>query len=92
MMTELEKCRIEIENIDKQFVELFEKRMDVAARVAAYKKENDLPIYDKERETQLIQRNVKELKNEEYEILLRRFFLQVMELSRSLQLEIIKKQ
>lgn len=91
MMTELEKCRIEIENIDKQFVELFEKRMDVAARVAAYKKENDLPIYDKERETQLIQRNVKELKNEEYEILLRRFFLQVMELSRSLQLEIIKK-
>lgn len=90
-MTELEKCRIEIENIDKQFVELFEKRMDVAARVAAYKKENDLPIYDKERETQLIQRNVKELKNEEYEILLRRFFLQVMELSRSLQLEIIKK-
>lgn len=91
-MTELEKCRIEIENIDKQFVELFEKRMDVAARVAAYKKENDLPIYDKERETQLIQRNVKELKNEEYEILLRRFFLQVMELSRSLQLEIIKKQ
>lgn len=91
MMTELEKCRIEIENIDKQFVELFEKRMDVAARVAAYKKENDLSIYDKERETQLIQRNVKELKNEEYEILLRRFFLQVMELSRSLQLEIIKK-
>lgn len=90
-MTELEKCRIEIENIDKQFVELFEKRMDVAARVAAYKKENDLSIYDKERETQLIQRNVKELKNEEYEILLRRFFLQVMELSRSLQLEIIKK-
>lgn len=90
-MTELEKCRIEIENIDKQFVELFEKRMDVAARVAVYKKENDLPIYDKERETQLIQRNVKELKNEEYEILLRRFFLQVMELSRSLQLEIIKK-
>lgn len=90
-MTELEKCRIEIENIDKQFVELFEKRMDVAARVAAYKKENDLSIYDKERETQLIQRNVKELKNEEYESLLRRFFLQVMELSRSLQLEIIKK-
>lgn len=90
-MTELEKCRIEIENIDKQLVELFEKRMDVAVKVAEYKKDNNLPIYDKDRETQLIQRNVKELKNEEYEILLRRFFLQVMELSRSLQLEIIKK-
>lgn len=90
-MTELEKCRIEIESIDKQLVELFEKRMDVAVKVAEYKKENNLPIYDKDRETQLIQRNVRELKNEEYEILLRRFFLQVMELSRSLQLEIIKK-
>lgn len=90
-MTELEKCRIEIESIDKQLVELFEKRMDVAVKVAEYKKENNLPIYDKDRETQLIQKNVRELKNEEYEILLRRFFLQVMELSRSLQLEIIKK-
>lgn len=90
-MTELDMCRQDIEEIDKQLVELFEKRMEVAVKVAEYKKERNLPIYDKERESQLIQRNVKYLKNGEYEILLRRFFLHVMELSRSLQSDMMKK-
>ena len=67
-MNELEKCRKEIDEIDKQLMELFERRLDVAARVAEYKAENELPIYNGERESQVISNNVHRLKNNKYEI------------------------
>ncbi|MBE6060377.1 MAG: bifunctional chorismate mutase/prephenate dehydratase, partial [Clostridium sulfidigenes] len=40
-MNEIEQCRKEIDEIDKELVNLFERRMDVAIRVANFKKEND---------------------------------------------------
>lgn len=90
-MNELEKCRQEIDEIDKQLIELFEKRMDVGVRVAEYKAENGLPIYNSERESQVISKNINQLKEEKYEILARRFFIGIMELSRELQGEVIKR-
>ncbi|WP_346912429.1 chorismate mutase [Clostridium sp.] len=90
-MNELEQCRKEIDEIDKELINLFERRMDVAIRVANHKKENDLPIYNEERESKVIKKNVDNLKNKNYDLLARRFFLSVMELSRSLQENIIKK-
>jgi len=90
-VNELEQCRKEIDEIDKELINLFERRMDVAIRVANCKKENDLPIYDEERESKVIKKNVDNLKNKNYDLLARRFFLSIMELSRSLQESIIKK-
>ena len=90
-MNELEQCRKEIDEIDRELLTLFERRMDVAVRVANYKKENNLPIYDEERESKIIKKNVDNLKNKHYDLLARRFFLSIMELSRSLQETIIKK-
>jgi len=90
-VNEIEQCRKEIDEIDKELVNLFERRMDVAIRVANFKKENDLPIYDEERESKVIKKNVDNLKNKNYDLLARRFFLSIMELSRSLQESIIKK-
>ncbi|MBQ8793672.1 MAG: chorismate mutase, partial [Clostridia bacterium] len=43
-MTELEKARQTINDVDKQMAELFEQRMDAARIVAEYKKENGLKI------------------------------------------------
>ncbi|WP_346899066.1 chorismate mutase [Clostridium sp. UBA7503] len=90
-MNEIEQCRKEIDEIDKELINLFERRMDVVIRVANYKEENDLPIYDEERESKIIKKNVDNLKNKNYDLLARRFFLSIMELSRSLQEIIIKK-
>ena len=39
-MANLEDYRTEIDNIDKELTELFEKRMDVVLKVAQYKKDN----------------------------------------------------
>ena len=46
----LEEYRKEIDAIDKQIVELYEKRMEVSDKVALYKIENHRNVYDPERE------------------------------------------
>ena len=56
-MTKLDESRLKINEIDKQMAELFEKRMQVANDIAKYKIENGLPILDKNREQQLIEKN-----------------------------------
>ena len=51
-MTEngLEKIRLEMDEVDDVMVDIFLKRMDVAEKVAAWKRENDMPVLDKTRE------------------------------------------
>ena len=47
---DLKELRVQIDEIDRQMVDLFDRRMRIAAGVAAYKKENGLPILDEGRE------------------------------------------
>ncbi len=50
----LDEIRKEISEIDKEMARLFEKRMNAAKEVAAYKKAHALPILDEKRENELI--------------------------------------
>ena len=56
-MNELEKARLTINETDENMAELFCRRMKAAEAAAAYKKEHGLPVYDAERETELLKRN-----------------------------------
>lgn len=56
-MSELDKARKIINEIDIEMARLFEKRMHAAEMVAAYKKEHGLSILDTSREAELIRRN-----------------------------------
>ncbi len=47
---ELKDLRSQIDNIDDQLVKLFGQRMEIAAQIADYKKENNLPIFVPARE------------------------------------------
>ena len=47
---DLKELRVQIDALDRQLVELFDRRMRISADVAAYKKEKGLPILDEERE------------------------------------------
>ncbi len=49
---DLKELRNELDAIDDGLAELLARRMDVTARVAQYKAEHNLPIYDPERERQ----------------------------------------
>ena len=49
-MPDLTDYRRTIDELDRSLVALFEKRMDTARAVAAYKKEHDLPVLQEGRE------------------------------------------
>ena len=49
---DLKDLRNEIDQIDDQLLALFVRRMGISAQVAAYKKENQLPIFVPQRETE----------------------------------------
>lgn len=84
-MNELKKARIEIDEIDRQMAELFEKRMEISAVIGAYKRKNSLPIRDAHRERELIESNLYHIGNSALKPLYIRFMDKVMELSREYQ-------
>ncbi len=47
---ELSDCRVQMDEIDRQLVDLFAKRMQTAAEIAAWKKAHDVPVLDAARE------------------------------------------
>jgi len=51
---DLLEIRGQLDSIDREIVELFEKRMRLSGEVAEFKIETGKPVYDKERETQKI--------------------------------------
>lgn len=56
MELDLKKIREEINGIDDEIAELFEKRMVLARDVAEYKRQNDMAVYDRRREREIINR------------------------------------
>lgn len=86
-MKDLGEIRIEIDKIDTELIELFKKRMDCAKAVGIYKKENNIPVLNENRENEILD-NVEE-KGGEYGSHARLLFSNIMELSRALQHNIV---
>lgn len=84
-MEGLDDYRKNIDELDKEITELFEKRMDVVLKVAEYKKKNGVPIFDRNRENQVIEKNIGYLKNKDYTEETRKFFIRLMEIARELE-------
>ena len=84
----LDELRVEIDKIDKSLVELFTKRMDVAADIAAYKKENGLPVLDATREREKINA-LMDLAPDRFEEHIHSLYSLIFELSRSYQNKIL---
>ena len=84
-MTELEKARGIINEVDRQMAKLFEQRMDAVKMVAEYKKERGLQIFDPVRENEVILRNSQLVQNEEYRSYYVNFLQSNMEISRAMQ-------
>jgi len=80
----IDKLRADIDNIDSELIDLFERRMRIALEVARYKKESGKPVYDTMRERQLLHKVSGET-DTELEVYIRVFFSMLMDLSRSYQ-------
>ncbi len=81
---DITELRGEIDKIDEELVRLFCARMDVAARVADYKKANDMPIFVPGREREKLQ-DVAQKAGSEMAGYTRVLYSMLFELSRSYQ-------
>lgn len=84
-MGDLRQYRNEIDELDKQLIDLFEKRMNVVLKVAQYKKDNNVEVLQNSREEQVLDKAVDNLNNKDYANEARRFLSATMAISRSLQ-------
>lgn len=80
----LDTYRKQIDEIDSQLLELFEKRMELAKSIADYKKQNNLPVLDSSRERAKLADITGRAKQgmEEYD---RNLFAVMMDLSKAYQ-------
>ena len=90
-MAGIDDYRNRIDEIDKEITKLFEERMDTVINIANYKKDNNLPIFNRSREDEVIEKNIGYLKNDDYAEETRKFFISLMEVSRELQSKKILK-
>ena len=91
-MKSLELIRKKIDEIDEEMRVLFEKRMDCIKEVAEYKFKNNEKLFDPKREELIIEKNIKLLKNEEYNIAYVNFIHVLMDSSKEFQKQWIKFQ
>lgn len=86
---DLLELRGQIDEIDRQIVGLYEKRMEISGDVARYKIENGKRVFDKAREEEKIQ-NVKSLTHNDFNSCgIEELFEQIMSMSRKLQYRIL---
>ncbi len=81
---DLNELRKNIDEIDKELVELFLRRMNISAEVAEYKRELGMPVFDPSRERALLER-VSNMSGEEFERYTRTLYSTILDLSRSYQ-------
>lgn len=80
---DLKQLRKDIDTIDNQVVSLIKKRMSIAKKVGEYKKKNNLPVYSKKREDEILSK-LKRKAKKDY-ILFEQVYKKIFSHSRRLQ-------
>ena len=81
---DLSQLRNQIDNIDDQLITLFGQRMEIAAQIAEYKKQNNMPIYVPSREREKLL-DVSQKAGQDMANYTRVLYSMIFELSRSYQ-------
>ena len=90
-MTSLEDARKQINIIDEEMANLFEKRMQAVEDVIRYKQEHQMQVLDTSREQFVIERNTKFIQKEQYKESYIAFITDIMSISRKYQQSIINQ-
>ncbi len=85
----LNQIRKRIDTYDRELIQLFEKRMEEVLQVLSFKKEHKMPIFQKEREEQVLKKAAENIQNPLFEAEAREFFEAIMRISRKLQAKLL---
>lgn len=84
-MTKLEEARSIINRVDREMAQLFCERMDAARMVAEYKRETGMPIFDPDREAEVLRKNTEMLGRDEFRSYYGDYLQYMMDLSKRYQ-------
>jgi len=90
-MESLQELRGQLDEIDAQIVELYQKRMDVCSKVGDYKINTGKKVFDKQREIEKLAAVTENVENEFYKKGLKELYKQLMSMSRKLQYQLLTK-
>lgn len=90
-MKDLQKLRVEIDEIDRELVKLLEKRMNISLKIGEYKKEKKIDIRDMGREEQIIESRLNYLNNKNLNKYLIKLLKFIMKISKDIQIDYIKR-
>lgn len=90
-MLDLSEIRKEIDSIDRQLVDLFEKRMELCRNVAEYKIETGKKVLDPKREKEKLENIAGMVGNPENAYAVRDLFAQIMSNSRKMQYRMLEQ-
>ena len=84
-MTQLEKYREEIIEVDKQIAKFLEKRFEIVTNIGDYKREKNLPIQDLKRDEVVMKNAIDSLENNTYRKEVKKVFQNIILTSKSIQ-------
>lgn len=90
-MESLQELREQLDEIDSQIVELYQKRMDVCGKVGEYKVTTGKKVFDKQREKEKLAAVTAHVTDEFHKKGLTELFELLMSMSRELQYQILEK-
>lgn len=90
-MESLQELRGQLDEIDAQIVDLYQKRMDVCSKVGEYKVAAGRKVFDKQRENEKLAAVTAGVENEFYKKGLKELYEQLMSMSRKLQYQLLTK-
>ncbi|EJX00023.1 protein containing Chorismate mutase domain protein [gut metagenome] len=89
-MNQLEEARRVIDHVDRQMAALFEQRMEAVRHVAEFKATHGLPVLNREREEEVVSRNLALLEDPALYPYYETFIRDLMALSRRYQAELLE--
>ncbi len=90
-MRDLADIRVEIDQVDKEILNLFTKRMELACQVAEYKISTNKKVYDKVREDEKLEKLSSYVDDDFSQQAVRELYTQIMSISRKKQFSLIRE-
>ena len=81
----LNEIRDSISEVDEEIVQLLEKRFNLTLKVGKYKKNNNIPIFDDEREKIVIEKCMDMLEDSKYQNYLQKIYEEIMNTCKDIQ-------
>lgn len=90
-METLQELRKQLDEIDTQIVDLYQRRMDICGKVGEYKVSSGKKVFDRQREQEKLAAVTADVSNAFYKKGLTELFEQLMSMSRKLQYQLLTK-